>query len=275
MTQQSNTKTADNQQPTPNRQNKTALITGGSRGIGLGIARCLAQQGYNLAINGVRSEELIQDTLDELRALGVQVVYCQGSIASADERSALIEKAYSELGTLNVLVNNAGIAPRQRLDLLDTTPESFRELLDTNLEGPFFLTQEVARRMAVSKEADPAFQGSIVFVTSISATVASINRGEYCISKAGLAMTTSLFAVRMAEYNIPVYEVRPGVITTDMTAKVQSKYDQLFDGGMALQARWGTPEDVGKAVASLVRGDFPYSTGQVINVDGGMLIDRL
>jgi 3-oxoacyl-[acyl-carrier protein] reductase len=275
MKQQSNPEAADNQQPIPNSQNKTALITGGSRGIGLGIARCLAQQGYNLAINGVRSEELIQDTLDELRALGVQVVYCQGSIASAEERSALVEKAYTELGTLNVLVNNAGIAPRQRLDLLDTTPESFRELLDTNLEGPFFLTQEVARRMAVAKEADPAFQGSIVFVTSISATVASINRGEYCISKAGLAMTASLFAVRMAEYNIPVYEVRPGVITTDMTSKVQSKYDQLFDGGMALQARWGTPEDVGKAVASLVRGDFPYSTGQVINVDGGMLIDRL
>ncbi|TDB68124.1 3-ketoacyl-ACP reductase [Arundinibacter roseus] len=254
---------------------KTALITGGSRGIGLGIAQALAKEGYNLAINGVRPEESVQETLESLRALGVQVVYCQGSIASATDRTSIIAQAVEQLGPLNVLINNAGIAPRQRLDLLETTPESYRELLDTNLEGPFFLTQAVAKRMAEAKEEDPAFQGTIVFVTSISATVASINRGEYCISKAGLAMTSALFAVKMAEFNIPVYEVRPGVIATDMTSKVQGKYDQLFEGGLALQPRWGTPDDVGKAVASLVRGDFPYSTGQVIHVDGGMLIDRL
>ncbi|MBU1821641.1 MAG: 3-ketoacyl-ACP reductase [Bacteroidetes bacterium] len=275
MTQESQTTPAESRPPTADRRKKTALITGGSRGIGLGIAQCLAREGYNLAINGVRPEELVQDTLNELRAMGVKVVYCQGSIASAEDRKRFLDHAYQELGSLNVLVNNAGIAPKQRLDLLDTTPESFRDLLDTNLEGPFFLTQDVANRMAAAKEADPAFQGSIVFVTSISATVASVNRGEYCISKAGLAMTAALFAVKMAEFGVPVYEVRPGVIATDMTAKVQSKYDQLFDGGMALQPRWGTPEDVGKAVASLVRGDFPYSTGQVIHVDGGMLIDRL
>jgi 3-oxoacyl-[acyl-carrier protein] reductase len=268
MTQESQTTPA-------NSPKKTALITGGSRGIGLGIAQCLAREGYNLAINGIRPEESVQETLNDLRAMGVDVIYCQGSIASAEDRAAIVKKVYAELGTLHVLVNNAGIAPKQRLDLLDTTPESFRDLLDTNLEGPFFLTQDVANRMAAAKEADPGFQGSIVFVTSISATVASINRGEYCISKAGLAMTAALFAVKMAEFGIPVYEVRPGVIATDMTAKVQSKYDQLFDGGMALQPRWGTPDDVGKAVASLVRGDFPYSTGQVIHVDGGMLIDRL
>ena len=187
----------------------------------------------------------------------------------------IVNEVYKQWGTLNVLVNNAGISPKQRLDLLDTTPESFRDLLDTNLEGPFFLTQAIANRMVASREADAAFWGTIVFVTSISATVASVNRGEYCVSKAGLAMTAALFAVKMAEFGIPVFEVRPGVITTDMTAKVQSKYDQLFNSGMALQPRWGTPDDVGKAVASLVRGDFPYSTGQVIHVDGGMLIDRL
>ena len=254
---------------------KTALITGGSRGIGLGIAQCLAREGYKLAINGVRPEEAVQETLNDLRALGTEVIYCQGSIALADDRARIVREVYAQWGTLNVLVNNAGISPRQRLDLLDTTPESFRDLLDTNLEGPFFLTQAIAKRMVASKEADAAFWGTIVFVTSISATVASINRGEYCVSKAGLAMTAALFAVKMAEFGIPVFEVRPGVIATDMTAKVQSKYDQLFNSGMALQPRWGTPDDVGKAVASLVRGDFPYSTGQVIHVDGGMLIDRL
>lgn len=254
---------------------KTALITGGSRGIGLGIAQCLAREGYDIAINGVRPQQLVESTLADLRATGIKAVYCQGSIASADDRARIVEEAYDKLGGLNVLVNNAGIAPKQRLDLLNTTPESFRDLLDTNLEGPFFLTQAIARKMAEAKEIQPDFRATIVFVTSISATVASINRGEYCVSKAGLAMTAALFAVKMAEYGIPVFEVRPGVIATDMTSRVQTKYDQLFEGGMALQPRWGTPDDVGKAVSSLVRGDFPYSTGQVIHVDGGMLIDRL
>ncbi|HEV7350083.1 3-ketoacyl-ACP reductase [Telluribacter sp.] len=254
---------------------KTALVTGGSRGIGLGIAKALAREGYNLAINGVRPEEAAQETLDELRGLGAEVVYCQGNIAVAEDRAKVIDTAYQAFGQLNVLVNNAGIAPRQRLDLLETTPESYREVMQTNLEGPFFFTQAVAKRMAEARQANPGFQATIVFVTSISATVASINRGEYCISKAGLAMTSSLFAVRMAEYGVPVYEVRPGIIATDMTSKVQEKYDQLFENGLALQPRWGTPEDIGKAVAALTRGDFPYSTGQIIGVDGGMLIDRL
>ncbi len=254
---------------------KTALITGGTRGIGFGIAKALAKENYDLAINGVRDESGAKEALDELRALGARVIYCQGSIASAEDRARIIEKAYGEFGAINVLVNNAGISPRERLDVLETSLENYREVLNTNLEGPFFLTQSIAKKMAHNKQNNHAYEAAIVFVTSISATVASINRGEYCISKAGLAMTNLLFAVRMAEYNIPVYEIRPGVISTDMTSKVQGKYDAMFDGGMALQARWGTPEDVGKAVASLTRGDFPYSTGQVIHVDGGMLIDRL
>lgn len=254
---------------------KTALITGGSRGIGFGIAKALAKEGYNLAINGVRDETDCIEALNELRELGAEVLYCQGSIANAADRDAIVEKAYSVFGTINVLVNNAGIAPRQRMDLLETTVENYSEVMTTNLEGPFFLTQAIAKRMADTKQHNHAFEASIVFVTSISATVASINRGEYCVSKAGLAMTNLLFAVRMAEYNIPVYEVRPGIISTDMTSKVQDKYDNLFQGGIALQPRWGTPDDVGRAVASLTRGDFPYSTGQVIGVDGGMLIDRL
>ncbi len=254
---------------------KTALITGGSRGIGFGIAKALAKEGYNLAINGVRDEENASDALEELRQLGAEVVYCQGSIALAEDRERIIEKAYSVFGQINLLVNNAGIAPRERMDLLETTPENYQEVLTTNLEGPFFFTQSIARKMAHAKQNNHAFEATIIFVTSISATVVSINRGEYCVSKAGLAMTSALFAVRMAEYSIPVFEIRPGVIATDMTSKVQGKYDALFENGMALQPRWGTPEDVGKAVASLTRGDFPYSTGQVIGVDGGMLIDRL
>lgn len=254
---------------------KTALITGGSRGIGFGIARALAKEGFNLAINGVRDEANAAEALDELRSLGAEVAYCQGSIANAADREAIIEKAYAVFGQINVLVNNAGIAPRVRLDILETTVENYQEVMTTNLEGPFFLTQAIARRMAHAKQNNHAFEAAIIFVTSISATVTSVNRGEYCISKAGLAMTNQLFAVRMAEYNIPVYEIRPGIISTDMTSKVQEKYDNLFQSGIALQPRWGTPEDIGKAVASLTRGDFPYSTGQVINVDGGMLIDRL
>ncbi|WP_031526121.1 3-ketoacyl-ACP reductase [Dyadobacter crusticola] len=254
---------------------KTALITGGSRGIGFGIAKALAKEGYNLAINGVRGEESVTEALEELKALGAEVVYCQGSIASAADREAIIEKAYAVLGEINVLVNNAGIAPRVRLDILETTVENYEEVMTTNLQGPFFFTQAVAKRMAHTKQNNHAFEATIIFVTSISATVASVNRGEYCVSKAGLAMTNLLFAVRMAEFNIPVFEIRPGIISTDMTSKVQEKYDNLFQSGIALQPRWGTPDDVGKAVASLTRGDFPYSTGQVIGVDGGMLIDRL
>lgn len=254
---------------------KTALITGGSRGIGFGIAKALAKEGYNLAINGVRDEAGAADALNELRELGAEVAYCQGSIASAADREAIVEKAYSVFGQINLLVNNAGIAPRVRLDLLETTVENYQEVMTTNLEGPFFFTQAIGKRMAAAKQDNHALEAAIIFVTSISATVASINRGEYCISKAGLAMTNLLFAVRMAEFNIPVYEIRPGIIATDMTSKVQEKYDNLFQSGIALQPRWGTPEDVGKAVASLTRGDFPYSTGQVIGVDGGMLIDRL
>lgn len=255
---------------------KCALITGGSRGIGLGIAHALGKAGYNLVVNGVREESEVADVLSGMAsAYGIKVVYARGSISSALDRESVIRVANEAFGAINVLVNNAGVAPKQRLDLLETTQESYRYVVETNLEGPFFLTQAVARQMAEKKAADPGFEASIVFVTSISSTVTSINRGEYCVSKAGLSMVSSLFAVRMAEYDIPVYEIRPGVIATDMTSKVQSKYDQLFENGMALQRRWGTPDDVGKAVAAVVTGAFPYSTGQVILVDGGMNIPRL
>jgi 3-oxoacyl-[acyl-carrier protein] reductase len=178
-------------------------------------------------------------------------------------------------GALNILVNNAGIAPRERKDILEATEESFSELISTNLQGPYFLTQSVANWMISQQNKKADFKGCVVNISSISSTVASVNRGEYCIAKAGVSMATQLYAVRLADYNIPVYEVRPGIIYTDMTAAVADKYNKLISEGLMLQKRWGTPEDVGKAVLSLVSGDLPYSTGQVIMVDGGMSVQRL
>lgn len=255
---------------------KTALITGGSRGIGFGIARALAREGWSLAINGVRPLDAVEDALAELRSLGSEVAYAHGDVASSEGRAAVMAAA-RELagGPINLLVNNAGVAPAQRLDLLDTTEESWDRVLGANLKGAFFLSQAVAKGMVDAKRADASFSGCIVNVSSISATVASVNRGEYCVAKAGLGMVTQLFAVRLGEYGIPVYEVRPGIIRTDMTAAVSEKYDALIADGLCLTSRWGEAEDVGKAVASLARGDFPYSTGQAIAVDGGMTIPRL
>ena len=191
-------------------------------------------------------------------------------ISSRDARAALAEQVRARHGALNALVNNAGRAPRVRSDLLEASEESFEELMRTNLQGPYFLTQELSRDMVARREADPSFRASIVFVTSVSADMASPNRGEYCVSKAGLSMAAKLFAVRLAPDGIPVYEVRPGIISTDMTAGVQAAYDQRIADGLVPERRWGTPDDVGRAVAALVRGDLPYATGSVINVDGGL-----
>ncbi len=252
-----------------------ALITGGSRGIGLGIALKLAEAGFDLAINGTRAEGEVQEVLQQLSALGSDVIYCAGDISSAEARSEIIDKIRSHFGVLNLLVNNAGIAPRQRNDILEATEESFEEVISINLKGPYFLTQQAANWMVSQKKKDISFKAAIINISSISATVVSVNRGEYCISKAGVAMATQLFAARLGEFDIPVFEVRPGVIATDMTAGVKEKYDKLIAGGLMIQARWGLPEDVGKVVAALATGSFPYSTGQVVMVDGGMTIPRL
>jgi NAD(P)-dependent dehydrogenase (short-subunit alcohol dehydrogenase family) len=254
---------------------KAALITGGSRGIGFGIAKKLALAGFDIAINGMRPEHDITDVLDELRGHRVNVIYCQGNIGEGSDRQNIIDKVKSNFGQLNILVNNAGVAPKKRNDVLKTTEESFDRVLNINLRGSFFLTQLAANWMVEQKKADPFFKGCIITVSSVSAETVSVNRGEYCISKAGLGMVTQLFAVGLGDYDIPVYEVRPGIIKTDMTSGVQEKYDKMFADGIAVQKRWGFPEDIGKAVASLANGDFPYSTGQVILVDGGMSISRL
>ena len=252
-----------------------ALITGGSRGIGYGIAERLAKDGFDLAINGVRSKALVTDALDGLRALGAEVVYCPGDIASREDRLTMLEMVKTHFGRLNVLVNNAGVAPKERRDILEATEESFQQVLSTNLQGAYFLTQATANWMIEQKKASTLFTGCIINVSSVSATVASVNRGEYCVAKAGLSMATQLFAARLGEFGIPVYEVRPGIIQTDMTAGVTAKYDKLIADGLCIQKRWGLPDDVGRAVAALARGDFPYSTGQVILVDGGMTLPRL
>ncbi len=254
---------------------KSALITGGSRGIGFGIAKALAVEGYDLAINGMREESLVTGALDELRSYDVEVIYCRGDIGDGEARAEIVEKTIHSFGRLNVLVNNAGIAPRKRFDILETPEESYDLVLNTNLKGAFFLTQLVAKRMIEQKNTDSGFTACIINISSVSATVVSVNRGEYCIAKAGLSMATQLFAARLGEFEIPVYEIRPGVTATDMTAGVKEKYDKLINEGLTVQKRWGYPDDVGKAAAALARGDFPYSTGQVIMVDGGLTIQRL
>jgi 3-oxoacyl-[acyl-carrier protein] reductase len=254
---------------------RSALITGGTRGIGLGIARALARDGWDLLLSGQRKLDEVSPVLRELEKLGVNVDYVAGNIAETPDRTAIVDRARARYGTLNALVNNAGRAPRVRADLIDATQESFEEVLRTNLQGPYFLTQAIARDMLERVRTDATFRSAIVFVTSVSAEMISVNRGEYCISKAGLAMAASLFAVRLAPHGIPVFDVRPGVIATDMTSAVKETYDRRIADGLVPEARWGQPDDVGRAVCALVRGDLPYATGSVIHVDGGLSLPRL
>jgi 3-oxoacyl-[acyl-carrier protein] reductase len=256
-------------------QGKVALVTGGIRGIGLGIALELAEAGFIVAISGRRTAEQVRPVLDEIRKHSKGSIYVAADVASAADRQRLLEAVESQLGRLDVLVNNAGIAPRIRADVLDAGEESFDEVISTNLRGPYFLTQKVAAWMIRQRAKDPSAQRSIINISSISATVASVNRGDYCISKAGIAMATKLWAVRLAEYGIAVYEVRPGIIETDMTEGVKGKYDALIEGGILLEKRWGTPKDVGRAVSVLARGEVSYATGAVLVLDGGLTLARL
>jgi NAD(P)-dependent dehydrogenase (short-subunit alcohol dehydrogenase family) len=258
-----------------NTVNKTALVTGGSRGIGFGIAQALAADGWRLAINGLRAEADVQPALEELRPRSPRVAYCRGDVSLAADRAACLDSVQQHFGRLDLLVNNAGITSPGRDDVLDATEASFDKVMGVNVKGPYFLTQAAARWMIVQRQADPAFDGCIVNISSVSAELVSTNRGDYCLSRAAMSMATKVWAVRLAEFGIRVYEVRPGVIATDMTAGVKEKYDRLFAEGLALEARWGQPADVGRAVAALARGEFPYATGQVVNIDGGMLIGRL
>jgi len=255
-------------------ERRVGLVTGGTRGIGLGCAEALAREGFALAVCGVRAAAEAEPALERLRALGAEPLYVQADVGDDDAPRRLVDAVDGRFGRLDVLVNNVGVAPRERRDLLDATPESFDRVLRVNLRGPYFLTQAAARSM-LRRPAPAGPARCIVFVGSISATVASTNRGEYCISKAGVGMASLLWATRLAEEGISVFEVRPGIVRTDMSAGAAEKYDRLIEGGLTVQRRWGAPEDVGRAVAMLARGDLPYSTGQVIRVDGGLTVQRL
>jgi len=257
------------------KNRRVALVTGGARGIGLAIASHLARDGFDLAICGTRSAEAAGDALAALGEHGSKVFYHACDVADRAARAALVEAVRERFGRLHVLVNNAGIAPTERRDLLDASEESFERVLRVNLQGPYFLTQAVARWLIEQRRADRAFRGCVVNISSISASTTSIDRGEYCVAKAGLSMATQLWAARLGEWDIPVYEVRPGIVHTDMTAAVKAKYDRLIAEGLLVQSRWGEPEDVGRAVAMLARGELPYSTGQVLAVDGGLAVQRL
>jgi 3-oxoacyl-[acyl-carrier protein] reductase len=252
-----------------------ALVTGGTRGIGLGIARELARGGWDLLLSGLRPAADVSPVMEELQALGSRSDYVVADICQPAARAKLADEARSRYGAVNALVNNAGRGPRVRTDLMDATEESFEEVMRTNLQGPYFLTQAIARDMIERRLSDAAFRAAIVFVTSVSAEMASIGRGEYCVSKAGLAMAVRLFAVRLAPSGIPVYDVRPGIIATDMTSGVRETYDRRIADGLVPEQRWGQPEDVGRAVAALLRGDVPYATGTILHVDGGLSLPTL
>jgi len=254
---------------------RVALVTGGARGIGLAIASHLARDEFDLAVCGTRSGDAAADAVKSLREHGVEVLYVPCDVGDRAARAALVESVRKRFGRLHVLVNNAGVAPAQRRDLLDATEESFERVVRINLQGPYFLTQAVARWMIEQRRADRAYRAAIVNISSVSATCASVQRGEYCVSKAGLSMATQLWAVRLGEWDIPVYEVRPGIVHTDMTAPAKAKYDRMIAEGLLVQSRWGEPEDVGRAVSVLARGELPYSTGQVLMVDGGLGLRRL
>lgn len=261
--------------PSDDQPCRVALVTGGTRGIGYAIAESLASENYDLILTGRRPEEDVSKVLDQLREKGAEVWYYSSDIGSAQARGELLQNIRAKVGKINLLVNNAGIAPKERKDILEASPESFEEVIKVNLEGPYFLTQSIANWMIQLKVDRPNDFYGIVTISSISATVPSVNRGEYCVAKAGLSMMTLLFAARLGQAGIPVYEIRPGVTRTDMTSGVTEKYDKLIADGLCLTRRWGEPDDVAKAVAAIARNDFAYSTGQVFMVDGGLTVPRL
>lgn len=260
---------------TTTNKERAALITGASRGIGRAIALALAQRGWNIVVNYRSAAEAAASVRDAVESFGVRALVVRADVADAVAREQLVHETLRHFARLDLLVNNAGMAPRQRLDLLETTETSFDEVLAVNLKGPFFLSQLVARHMLAWRKAEPEAHPMIINLGSVSAYAAGSNRAEYCIAKAGLAMATKLFAQRLAEHGINVYEIRPGIIATDMTRVAQEKYDRMIAAGLTPIPRWGQPEDVARAVAALAEGALPFSTGEVINVDGGFHIQRL
>jgi 3-oxoacyl-[acyl-carrier protein] reductase len=255
-----------------------AIITGGSRGIGKGIALALAKAKFDCVINYARNASAAEEVKQQIESLGSRALLVQADISSREDRMRLVEDTVNAFGNIDLLVNNAGVAPDVRADILEAGEESFDRLININLKGPYFLTQIVANRMVVqvTNNLSPIKNPKIVNITSVSAYTASVNRGDYCVAKAGLAMMTQLYAARLAEHGINVYEIRPGVIETDMTGPVKAKYDKLiFEQGLTPIKRWGKPEDIAKAVVAIATDLLPFSTGEVINVDGGFHMRQL
>jgi 3-oxoacyl-[acyl-carrier protein] reductase len=273
---------------------RVAIVTGASRGIGRGVAVALGREKWMVAVNFAVHADAASETVSDIEKAGGRAVALQADISAAADRRRLVEETLTHFGRIDLLVNNAGVAPNVRADILEASEESFDRLIDINLKGPYFLTQLAARQMIKQAEGErqtqqakhaitlgsplptlPSPSGMIVTISSISAYTASVNRGDYCIAKAGLGMMTALYAARLAEYGINVYEIRPGVMATDMTRPVKDKYDELIAAGLTPIQRWGQPDDVGKAVVAIAGGLLPFSTGEVINVDGGFHLRRL
>ncbi len=255
---------------------RIAAVTGGSRGIGRGIVEALAGQGLSVAVHYRSNRAAAESACQEAERLGApRALAIPAELANLEDGHALVGRVLDAFGRVDVWVNNAGVAPETRTDLLEMAPDSWDRVLGVNLRGPFFLTQAVARAMLERGAEPPLRDPSIIFITSVSSIFASTNRAEYCVSKAGLSMVAQLFAARLAEHGIPVYEVRPGIIDTDMTAGVRAQYDQRIAAGLIPTRRWGTPADVGRVVAALVSGAFRFSTGEIIYVDGGLNVRQL
>jgi 3-oxoacyl-[acyl-carrier protein] reductase len=254
---------------------RVALVTGASRGIGRGVALALAGAGYDMVVNYATNAAAAQEVAGRIEAAGGRALPVRADIGSTADRERLVAEAYGAAGRLDLLVNNAGAAPRVRADLLEAGEDSFDEVLGVNLKGPYFLTQLVANRMVGQVRDGAVTDPKIVTISSISAYAASVNRGDYCLAKAGLAMLTKLYAARLAEHGIGVYEIRPGIIATDMTGPVKEKYDRLIADGLTPIRRWGRPEDVARAVVAVATDLLPFSTGQVIDVDGGFHLHTL
>jgi NAD(P)-dependent dehydrogenase (short-subunit alcohol dehydrogenase family) len=256
-------------------ERKSAIITGASRGIGNAIAAKLASEGYAIVAAGTSDESDISANLDVIRRSGMPLVYVRADVSTGIGRQAIIDRALEMFGRIDVLVNNAGVAPKLRKDILEISEESLDYVLGINLKSTFFLSQAVAKIMLRDISKVPGFMPIIVNISSISAYTSSIQRAEYCISKAAVSMVTLLYADRLAGEGINVYEIRPGLINTEMTAAVKDKYDALIDGGVTPIKRWGQPQDIANAVSALCSGLLRFSTGEVINVDGGFHIRRL
>jgi 3-oxoacyl-[acyl-carrier protein] reductase len=255
---------------------RAALVTGASRGIGRGIALALAAEGFDVVVNYAGNRAAAEATAAQIAASGAKPHVVRADISDPGDRSRLVDEAYAAFGRLDLLVNNAGVAPEVRADILEASEESFDRLMAINLKGPYFLTQLVARRMIEQVGAGTVEAPSIITISSMSAYTASVNRGDYCLTKAGLGMLTKLYAARLAEHGINVYEIRPGIVATDMTATVLDKYNRMiFEDGVTPIRKWGRPEDVAKAVLAVAKGLLPFSTGQVIDVDGGFHLRTL